>query len=137
MNKDNIIIAKEFGIYPSVKTSEEDALNLILKSIEEDGLTEKDFLVLNREAKKLVFDNTDIFSVDYQTDNPRMRTILSASGECYGTSYQKMNHGCVGCFAKKMCKKETAKIKEVEIVPETIESISDEKLIKTVIENTV
>jgi hypothetical protein len=43
-----------------------------------------------------------------------------------------MNHGCVSCFAKKMCKKETAKIKEVESVPETIETISDEKLIKTV-----
>ena len=108
MSEDYVIVAREFGVYPSVKMSEEEALNLIKVSIKKLGITEKQFLTLNRPAKKLVIEHTNSFSPPYSTEDKRMKEILSRGGECFETSYQKMNHGCVGCYFKKPCKKATA-----------------------------
>jgi len=108
MTKNHSIVAREFGVYPSVKLSEEEALNLIKVSIKKRGITEKQFLTLNRPAKKLVIEHTTKFPANYITSNKRLKEIISNGGECFETSYQKMNHGCVGCYYKKPCKKATA-----------------------------
>jgi len=102
MNQDLFLIALEFNVLLHNEFTEKEAKNLVIKSIKDNGVTEKSFLNLTRPAKKFLYDNTKLLR---SSKLSKIKTIIGAKGDCYQIAFTKGNRGCANCIDKKMCKK--------------------------------